>query len=178
MPAKFEIFGDDAGVPCPARSRHKSRDQKRKNSREQQFPPAFRAAKTKNRAHFFQVGGNRDGTRDYVEQDVPLRPQQQQQDRADSQSAARAYQQQQNNRKKRGSGHGSRHLGDRLRDGGKFRFQPDEDSHWNGPQRGEKQSESHAQEGRARSQEYAAQFLARQVRQQLHHLHGLVGESR
>src|SRR5258708_27666518 len=72
LPLKVEILGHDARVPRPARRGNHPRHQIRKNSRQDQPPPALPPPEAENRRRFLQVARNRHCCRKYIEQDVSL----------------------------------------------------------------------------------------------------------
>src|SRR5208337_879703 len=96
-----EVLGDDAGVPCPAGSGDQTSDEIREDSGQNESAPALNAFELEQVRRFFQIGGNRHGARDYVEQNVPLRSQQQEQDGTEPQTAANSDEHQQHDGKQR-----------------------------------------------------------------------------
>jgi len=105
---EVEIFGDDTGVPRTAGSRDHAGDEVGKDSRQDQFFPALDSPQAKNGAAFLEIGGERHGPGDHVEQHIPLRAQQQHHNRGYAKAAAEADEQQQDDRQQRRCRDGSR----------------------------------------------------------------------
>ena len=108
--------------------------------------PAVDPAEAENVGDFAELGWDRDGARDHVKQNVPLRAEQHQQNRAGIQSAAETNQAEQQNREERGGRNRRRDLGDRLRDARQARVEADGDAGRDGPRRCDHQRREDAQE--------------------------------
>ena len=65
-------LGHDAGVPGAAGRRDAAGHEGREDARQDQAFPVHPAAQALHVGRFLEVGGNGDGARDDVEQDVPL----------------------------------------------------------------------------------------------------------
>src|SRR5271165_3869456 len=81
-----KVLGDDASVPRAPGSGDQTGDEIRKDSGQNESAPALAAFELEQVRRFSQIGRNRHGARDYVEQNVPLRSQQQKQDGTEPQT--------------------------------------------------------------------------------------------
>ena len=93
---EVEVFRDNARVPgtagCGDEAGHKEWEYARKN----QLLPALPATQAENGCGFFEIGGDRHSTGDYIEQDVPLRAEQKKNDGTKAESYTQPDQYQEN----------------------------------------------------------------------------------
>ena len=130
---EVKIFGDDAGVPCPAGCRHEAGDEVGKNPGQDQFLPALDSLQPETKQHSFKSVGIAMAPAMTLNRMYHCVPKQQQRDGADAEATAHANQQQQNNRKQSRRGHGCGDLSQRLRDARELWIEADRDTGRNGP---------------------------------------------
>src|SRR5271166_2548722 len=151
-----EILSDDAGVPRAARSGDKTSDEIGEDSGQNQSAPALKAFELEQVRRFSQIGGNRHGARDYVEQDVPLRSQQQKQNGTEPQTAANSNEHQQHDGKQRRRRDRSRNLRQRLCNARQLGIESDGDTYRNCPRRADGKCRHYAEKRRAGADQHCA----------------------
>src|ERR1700691_1135997 len=119
----MKVLRHDARVPRSTGRGDQARDQVRENARQYDNAPAIRPAEVEQAGDLPEIGWNGAGSRDDVEQYVPLRADQHEDYRAHPQSAAELDDPEQQDREERGGRDRGRDLRDRLHDPGEPRIE-------------------------------------------------------